>query len=766
MLRLLPRLSDEPPRALIEAGIPAQLARLLGARGVETAAEAEAFLSPSADNLHDPMLLHDMPAAVERVLRAVEREERIVVYGDYDVDGVCASALLVEALRAHGAQADWYIPSRHKEGYGLNPQAVQTLAERCSLLITVDCGITSVEEAKLANSLGLDMIITDHHEPSAQLPQALAVVDPLLGAYPFRRLCGAGVALKLVWALFGEAAVSDLWELAALATVADLVPLLGENRVIAYEGLRRMQGTSRAGIKALLQVAGISGKTITAGHLGFQIGPRINAGGRLREASRNVELLLTEDDAVAADIAFALQEENTQRQRMEADILCQADAWVQAHVDFLSERAIIVVGRDWNPGVVGLVASRLVERYAWPTLVLSENEEGIVTGSARSIPGVNMHTALTRCQHLFIRFGGHAQAAGMTLRAEALPALREMLSKAIDDIAEEDAFIPSLYYDMDISLGEVTVELTRQFEQLAPTGFGNPAPVFRLYGAQVLEARTVGADGKHLKLRLSQEGAALDGIAFGQGSARAGLAQQVDVIFSPGINEYMGRVSAQLEVSRLLPHEADASFLAECGAREDDFDCYLLNTPPRTEAFSGEVLRALVLQALQSSCQGTLLTVSTLAGAIYWTRWLREKALLGRVDFCFDAAQDRRRFNTLCAMPRPDAGEGFQRVYALDVPMCAQAVRGWLPSDDTLRHLYKTLRAGQGRLASERAVAEAAGMRLAAVRLGLRVFEEMELVAYRPVPFSAELLAPKKVSLDTSETLRRIRGAYPQEGIV
>lgn len=767
MLRLLPRLCDEPPCTLIEAGIPAQLARLLDARGVRTAAEAEAFLHPSTANLHDPMLLHDMSAATERIRRALEMQECIVVYGDYDVDGVCASALLVEALRAHGAQADWYIPSRHKEGYGLNPQAVRTLAERCSLLITVDCGITSIEEAILANSLGLDMVITDHHEPSSRLPQALAVVDPLLGDYPFRRLCGAGVALKLVWALFGEEAVSNLWELAALATVADLVPLLGENRIIVHEGLKRMQKTSRAGIKALLQVAGLSGKTITAGHLGFQIGPRINAGGRLHEASRNVELLLTKEEDAAEAIACALQEENTRRQRMEADILCQADAWVQDHVDFLTERAIIVVGRDWNPGVVGLVASRLVERYAWPALVLSENEEGVVTGSARSIPGVNLHAALTRCEHLFIRFGGHAQAAGMTLRAEQLPALREMLSKAIDEVAEKDAFIPSVYYDMDISLGEVTVELIRQFERLAPTGLGNPAPTFRLHGAQVLEARAVGAEGKHLKLRLEQNGTALDGIAFGQGSARAGLAQQVDVLFSPGINEYMGRVSAQCEVARLLPHAAAASFIAACGARADDFDCYLLNTPPpEAEPISDEVLQALVLEALLSSCQGTLLTVSTITGARRWAQWLQDNGLSDHVDFCFDSAQDMRRFNTLCAMPGMSAGEGFTRVYALDDPLRRLAVRDWLPSDDALRHLYRILRDGQGRFASERAVAEAAGMRAAAVRLGLRVFEELALVAYRSVPFSAALLAPKKTSLDTSETLRRIRDAYPQEGNV
>lgn len=761
MLRLMPRITQEVPTTLLDAGLPPHLARVLWARGVRTRQEADVFLSPQVQDLHDPLLLRGMDVAVARIRAALAAGEQIVIYGDYDVDGVCAASILVEALRAQGGQVDWYIPSRHREGYGLNEDAVRSIAERAQLLVTVDCGITSVQEAKLAAELGLDLIITDHHEPPEQLPQALALIDPLLGDYPFRRLCGAGVAFKVVWALFGEAAVEPLWELAALATVADLVPLLGENRIIVKEGLRRMQSTGRAGLKALIAAAGQEGKVLTSGHLGFQIGPRINAGGRLYEASRIVELLLTDDREVAARIARELDTENAERRRMETDILGQAERWVLENVDFLQEHVLIVVGKGWNTGVVGLAASRLVERFAWPTLVLSENDEGMVTGSARSIPGVNIHSALTLCADLFVRFGGHAQAAGMTLAAENLPALRERLNAAVLQVAEPDAFVPSATYDLDITLPEVDIALVEQFDQLAPTGFGNPSPIFLATGAQVLEARSVGADGKHLKLRLGQADAALDGIAFGQGAARAGLAQQVDVLFSPSINEYMGRRSAQCQVERLLPHAPLEAFRAQCAARQDDFDCYLLDhAPGGAETPEEPVLRALITQALTDTCQGTLLTVKTLAGAERWLAWLREAGLENRLDYCFEMPTDIRRFNTLCALPKEAAVTGYARVFALDDLDMPQAAQTWLPTDDALRDLYRVLRAAQGRFQSERAVAEAARMRVGAVRLGLLAFDELDLIDYQPVPFLAMLRPAKKCSLDESETLSRVRSVF------
>lgn len=757
MLRLLPRLKEEHPGALLDAGVPMHLARVLWARGVHTAEDAEAFLHPSLNTLHDPYLLSGMEEAARRIRIAVARKERITVYGDYDVDGVCATALLVEALRANGADVAYYIPSRHREGYGLNPEAVRALAQDTKLLITVDCGITSVDEAALSGALGLDLIVTDHHEPPKKLPDAVAVIDPLLGDYPFRRLCGAGVAFKLVQALFGMETAEPLLELAALATVADLVPLLEENRVIVHAGLKQLQHTKRPGLRALLSVAGLEGKTVTAGHLGFQIGPRINAGGRLREASRNVDLLLTRDAQAALEMARALDAENAERQRMEMDIFKQADAWVQENVDFLTEKALVVTGEGWNTGVVGLVASKLVEKYAWPAVVLSETD-GILTGSARSVPGVNLHTALSRAQDLFLRFGGHAQAAGMTLEKQSLPELRRRLRDAIADVAEPDAFVPSAVYDLDISLPEISIPLIEQLDRLAPTGFGNPAPVFRLSGAHVLEARGVGLEGKHLKLRLAQDGAALDGIAFGQGSLRKELPDQITALFSPSVNEYMGRRSAQCEVARILPHDAARAFLKTCEQRGDAFDCHLLDhVAPKAPSPDGEVLGALVAQALSKSCQGMLLTVHTLEGARDLVAWLEAKGASGRVDFCFGKPSDRRRFHTVCAMPEPGAAEGYREVYAWDAGLIEGAMRAFMPADDELRRLYRVLRAGLGHFFSETALAEAAGLRTAGTRLALRAFAELGLVHYRPAPFEVALLAPRKCDLGDSGILASAR---------
>ena len=766
MLRLVPRLTEEAPAALLAAGLPPQLARVLWARGVCTPAEAETFLSPRLSDLHDPFLLSGMADAVARIRLAMERKEHITVYGDYDVDGVCAAAILVEILRGHDAQAEWYIPSRHREGYGLNVDAVKRLAETADLLITVDCGITSLEEAALAKALGLDLIITDHHEPLDRLPEAVAVVDPLLGAYPFRRLCGAGVAFKVGQALFGLAAVEPLLDLAALATVADLVPLLGENRVIVHHGLKQIQGMGRQGLRALFSVSGLEGRTITAGHLGFQIGPRINAGGRLYEASRNVELLLTKDAGRALSIAEALHAENAERQRMEADIFAQADAWVMENVDFLTEKALIVTGQGWNTGVVGLVASKLVEKYAWPAVVLSETD-GVLTGSARSIPGVNLHGALTRCADLFIRFGGHTQAAGMTLSVENLSALRERLPRAIGELAEPDAFVPVASYDLDIDLGEISIALIEQMERLAPTGFGNPAPVFHLCGAHVLEARGVGMDGKHLKLRLEQDGAALDGIAFGQGRARAELPERIDALFSPSINEYMGRRTAQCEIARILPHAPAEAFLEGCLGRADGFDGYLLEleTLPQGAYVEEQARKAMISQSLMAGCQGTLLTVRTLAGAKDWVEWLEKAGLADRLDYGFGTAKDARRFNTLLAMPIKDAAQGFERIISLDDEHIAPALVNFLPTDDQLRDLYRALRGGPLGYASEATLAEATALRVAAVRLGLRVFAELELIEYRAMPFGVTLLAPKKCDLSDSALLMRLREAAKSQPV-
>ena len=757
MLRLIKRSEEVGANPLEGCGLSPHLCRLLCMRGVRTPQEAAAFLAPSFSDLGDPLALCGMEQAVQVIREAMAAKAPIAVYGDYDVDGICATALLVEALRSHGAQAESCIPLRHKDGYGLNCGAIEALAQRVKLVVTVDCGITNVREAELARQLGLRLVVTDHHEPPQRLPQADALVDPLLGGAPSQPLCGAGVAFKLVCALFGAEAARPYLELAALATVADLVPLMGENRVITALGLAQLQQTRRPGLRALIRVSGLEGKTITAGHVGFQLGPRLNAGGRLGDAARCVELLLTRREDEAARIAGELDALNAERQRMETAIVREAEKQVLAKTDFLNDRVLIAVGKGWNKGVVGLAAGRLTEKYAWPSVVLSE-ENGMLTGSARSVPGVNIFHALERCASLFERFGGHAMAAGMTLHSENFAAFEKSLQEAAAAVAREDAYVPSVQYDFEIPLAEVTVALADDLAKLAPNGIGNPAPVLAARGAHVLEARVVGAEGQHLKLRLEQDGASLGGIAFGLGGEKAGLAETVDVVFSPGVNEWMGRRSAECDVKRIVPHGGAEAFARACKEREEAFSLYIIGASVQAQPQAPEdVLCAQVRWALEKSYQGTLLTVKTLQGALRWATFLQQEGLEERLDFCFGRPKDARCYNCLCAMPDPECGAGYAQRIALDDADVAAALRERMPSDGALRALYRTLRAWPGAVPSERALCEAVRMPPMAVRVGLCAFAELKLALFRPEPFEVALLPAKKCSLSDSPTLTRLR---------
>jgi len=753
MLRLRPRIPVDEGAAFSDWELSPQLVQLLRARGVGNSREARAFLCPDVSGLHDPYLMRDMQAAVNIIRRVIGENGRIVVYGDYDVDGCCATALMMETLRRLGAKAEFYIPSRHEEGYGLNCNAVESLAKRCALLISVDCGIVSFKEAELAKKLGLEMIITDHHEPAQSIPCAGAVLNPLLGEYPFRRLCGAGVAFKLSQALLKKDAL-DLMDLAALATVADMVPLLGENRIITALGLRQMNESPRLGLQALLEKSGLMGKKITAGHLGFQVGPRMNAGGRLGDAARSVRLLLSEKEEEAQEIAEELDTENARRQHLESQVVEEAARWALEEADFAHDKILIVCQEGWNSGVVGLAASRLVERFGWPAVVLSQ-EGDVCVGSARSIPGVNIHRALCQCEDLFLRFGGHAQAAGMTLLAEKLPELRRRLNQAVAEIAEKDAYIPSAVYDLPLHLEEVTLDLVREMEALSPTGFGNPSPVFWIQDAQILQSRTVGRDGKHVKLRLGQGNAALDGIGFGLAQSAAGLPEEVDVLGALGENEWMGRTTAQMEVSRMFPHQAAEAFRQQC--RQDRFDqAVLQGVWPKGKGEEEHVLRARVRQALEENIQGTLLLVYTRQGALEWSEFLEKEGLDARTDFCFEQPQTPQRFNALCAAPRTGAEKGYDRVIELDAGGAGEALSQWLPSDDQLRNLYRLLKR-QGDLGSMEALAEALDLRKAAIQLGLDVFQELKLAVWQALPFQAALLPAQKCNLSDSRTLMRLR---------
>lgn len=753
---------------------PAWLSALLRSRGVDTPEKAERFLHPDLSQLHDPLLMPGMDKAVRLIRDAAAEGAPVIIYGDYDVDGVCATSILLETLSDMGVKADFRIPSRHGEGYGLNQEAVRRMAESHRLLITVDCGVTNHEEVKLAQMLGMTVIVTDHHQLADTPSPADVVLNPLLGDYPFRRLCGAGVALKLTQALLGMEAVVRRLELAALATVADIVPLIDENRVIVKEGLRMMAETARPGLRAMMLLSGVT-PPVNTGHVGFRLAPRLNAGGRLEDASQGVTLLTTRDTEEAERIAAHLEENNQQRQAIEQDITQAALAAIRTSVDFYEDRIIIVQGEGWNSGVIGLAAGRICERYHFPTIVLSQQED-IAVGSCRSIPGVNIHAMLSTCKDLFLRFGGHEQAAGLTMKAEFVPELRRRLNLAIRENCDPACYIPTKEYDLPLPLSQVNLELIDRLELLQPTGYGNPSPVFLLRDGQVQLMRRVGRERQHLKLSLLDGDSVRDGIAFSMGDmAEAGL-ERVDAVFTPERNEFMGRVTAQLQVQAMRPAEGFAAL-------------------PGAEALFRGLLQEITALAANDNKIPEPLPVTTSAAVkklmkpgrgVLLIAHERERAAAFLTDSGADAAvgavRDDRAFNTvLCAPDLSRLRDVWQEIVLVDgdvLPGEAAAIRAKCPRarvtclrenpamraqiaslalpDEPLRTLYRRLRTG-GNLAPA-VLARDTGLTEAQVLTGLTAFHQVKLVEFSLEPYALRLLPPVKCSMADSAVIRYLRG--------
>ena len=552
----------EGQRGLEEAGLPPLLAGLLAARGMTDRSEVRRLLSPEAEPIPDPMLLRDMDRAAARVRQALEKEELIAVYGDYDVDGITSTCLLTQFLSARGGRVVPYIPSRLGEGYGLNPEAVHALFEQgVGLIITVDCGITAVEETALAAELGMDVVITDHHACKAGLPPAAAVVDPHRPdcSYPFKGLAGVGVALMLAMAVAapGErsAVFDEYCDLAAVGTVADVMPMTGANRAIVSLGLKRLDPPRRLGLAALLRCAGLADKPATSVSVGYTLAPRINASGRMGRAEVAVELFLTRDPARAEELAVLLCELNRERQGIESEIFRQC---VQCLTDRPQQDAIVLAGDQWHQGVVGIVASRLAEKYACPCFMICL-DGGMGKGSCRSWGNINLFELLSSCDGLLENFGGHTLAAGFTVKEENIPALARALRRLVAERRRERDLPSVLEVDMAVSPRHLTVEAVEALDLLEPCGTGNPRPVFLLRGAQVHTMAQVGR-GRHLKLRLESRGIPLDAIYFSSQGAELGLTPgcRVDVAFYPQINDFRGVRSVQLQVVdlRLAPSRA------------------------------------------------------------------------------------------------------------------------------------------------------------------------------------------------------------------
>ncbi len=550
---VVPLIDQEQVDALARAlSLSPLTATVLCRRGVVEPGQAGAWLSTSGGATHDPFALPDMEPAIDRLHLAIRRGERICFYGDYDVDGMSAVSLHLLFWRGVGAMADVYIPHRQEEGYGLHEAAIRSLVRQgVSLLLTADCGTTSHRELEVARSLGLDVIVTDHHQPQSRMPEVLALINPYRpdSAYPFRGLCSGGLAYKIVEAYaqkYGVAAASieAFRDLVALSSIADLVPLQDENRVLVRDGLAQISRGTRCGLRALMRHLGLTG-ACSAGTVGFQIAPRLNAAGRLAHAELGVRLLTTDSETAAVRLVRTLDQLNRRRRQIEQDITRKAIRQVETGEP---AQAIVAGDAGWHSGVIGIVAARLVDRYHRPAVVVAFDRHGLGTGSVRSVPGFDVCQALEHCQRDLTAFGGHPMAAGLTVRRESFSAFTRRFSEMVGEGL--DATAPTLDADATVDLGDVHVSLVRELARLQPFGMGNPEPIFISTGLSVLEKRVVGDD--HLKVVVRQDGSApLSGIGFRMGGFANAIDEgngRIDAAFIPELNEWKGATRIQLRL--------------------------------------------------------------------------------------------------------------------------------------------------------------------------------------------------------------------------
>ncbi|MDQ0975716.1 single-stranded-DNA-specific exonuclease [Neobacillus niacini] len=525
-----------------ELKITPLVASLLINRGLNTVDSARYFLF-GKEQFHDPFLLKGMDIAVNRIREAIERQEPILIFGDYDADGVSSTTVLMLTLRDLGANVQFYIPNRFTEGYGPNETAFRRASENgIKLIITVDTGISAIHEAAIAKELGLDLIITDHHEPGPVLPEALAIIHPKLpdSVYPFRELAGVGVAFKVAHALYGEVP-EQLLEIAVIGTIADLVSLKDENRLIAKKGLEKLKVTKNKGLKAILKVAGADQQNINEETIGFSLAPRINAVGRLENADMAVELLLTDDPFEAEALAQEMDELNKTRQSIVNSITTEAIEEVERNYP-IDSNSVLVIGKEgWNAGVIGIVASRLVEKFYRPTIVLSfDKEKGLAKGSARSIAGFDLFKNLSECRDILPHFGGHPMAAGMTLKLEDVSDLRQRLNNLANEQLTKDDFIPITTLDHQIKVDEINLSALGELNLLAPFGMDNPKPKVLISNVQISTMRKIGSEQNHLKVMVHDNGTNLDGIGFGLGPLvdHISPASKISIIGELAVNEW------------------------------------------------------------------------------------------------------------------------------------------------------------------------------------------------------------------------------------
>lgn len=549
------------------------LCRILLNRGISTRLEVDRFLNSSLEDLQDPYLLDGMKQAVARTRQALERHEKIMVHGDYDVDGVTGTALLMRVFRILKADASSYLPHRQREGYGMSRQAVDAAKKSgVTLIITVDCGSCAVEEIEYAVSLGMDVIVTDHHEVGPTLPPAHTIINPIKPGcdYPFKGLAGVGVAYKFAEALIRECGYDvpafrhRFCDLAAIGTVGDIVPLIDENRILVKYGLQEIPRTGKKGITALLNIAGASGRPVTSHTLAYGLAPRLNAAGRIDDADLALQLLLTTDQAEALELAKVLESHNRQRQAEQERITNEAIEQVMSRS---LSKVLVLSSQGWHPGIVGIVASKVTDRFSRPSILVAIDEAGEAgVGSARSIGAFNIHEALLQCSHLLQRCGGHARAAGLSIEMAKISEFDLAINEIADGILTELDLQPQMDVDVELELDSVTSDLAYELQLLEPYGCGNPEPVFLSRRVLVLEKMRMGSNRTHLRLRLgSESGTPIECVAFGWGDRESafGIGSLVDVCYNIQINHYNGQEKVQMMLRDARPSDASIGDVIE-----------------------------------------------------------------------------------------------------------------------------------------------------------------------------------------------------------
>lgn len=659
MIQFLPRNQNfdrEKTLALAKkCKIEPLLAAFLIERGYEDEDSVYAFLNPSVEQLLSPDGFEQMPDALDCLYAAQSMEEPVCVYGDYDVDGVCATAILSDYLRKEGFQVVSYIPSRHEEGYGLNQAAIEALAEQgVSTIITVDCGITALAEIEFAQSLGMEVVLTDHHQCLEALPDCAAIINPQASAYENKALCGAGVALKLVQAMGGIEAAKEYLDIAALATIADIVDLKGENRAIVALGLEKIRrNETHIGIRALIDVAGYELATIKEQDIAFGLAPRINAAGRLGSAQKGLDLLLCEDEKEAEKLAKSLNSDNELRKKQESDILNEAISQIEAgEADLLNDGAILLCNETWNAGVIGIVAARLMRKYYKPVILFC-GENGSLVGSGRSIEGVHLFKALEAFAERFERFGGHEMAAGLSIAKDAYEAFKVDFLAYIQKNTDPLLYIPRMAYDFELQASKVTIKLQQALLKMAPFGTGNPQPRFLLSGMEPQEIRSMGNDHQHLKMKAD----GLDLVAFGQGDMLLPLQNaKASFLVSLDLNTWNGQTKLQGMVQAMHIDVPDDVKKYIEPLRWKFVDAFCRNLPEAEEltkidTVAEETAKEEIIQCLREKPQGTLIVCITPETAIKTIQWLRDENLLNQLDIHWGVVEDICAYNTLLLAP-------------------------------------------------------------------------------------------------------------------